>query len=103
MDISLSEELQELRSIVKGQQDKIQHLKEEISKQGIFSIIQDWQVLLMMNPMSKSKTKLKKWKRKSRQVENFHPRNTFEITQKDPRHIKSAMKSQNMSMKCVYD
>jgi hypothetical protein len=34
VDISLSEELDELRRIITGQESKIQHLRMEISKKG---------------------------------------------------------------------
>lgn len=66
VDISLSEELDELRRIISGQESKIQQLRMEISKKGKKDIMQVWQEWRMMRVPSASRTRLRKWRRRSK-------------------------------------
>jgi hypothetical protein len=66
VDISLSEELDELRRIITGQESKIQHLRMEISKKGTPFSTQDWQESRMTRAPSASRTRLNKWRRRSK-------------------------------------
>lgn len=66
VDISLSEELDELRRIISGQESKIQQLRMEISKKGKKDIMQVWQEWRMTRVLSASRTRLRKWRRRSK-------------------------------------